>query len=54
MLSKVLQPKIVLYICFTYIVPKPAAEFLYVMLLNNIIGYMKREISLDIHYVYTM
>ena len=39
--------------CFTYIVPKPAAEFLHVLLLNNISGYMKREISLDlcVHYV---
>ena len=54
MLSKVLQPKMVLYICFTYIVPKPAAEFLHVLLLNNIIGYMNKEISLDLCYVYTM
>ena len=40
--------------CFTYIFPKLAAEFLHVLLLNNIIGYMKREISLDLRYVYTM
>ena len=54
MLSKVLQPKMVLYICFTYIVPKPVVEFLHMLLLNNIIGYMKRESSLDlrcVHYV---
>ena len=54
MLSNVLQPKIVLYICFTYIVPKPVAKFLYVLLLNNIIRYMKREIGLDLYYVYTV
>ena len=48
MLSKVLQPKIVLYICFTYIFLKPATEFLHVLLLNNIVSYMKREISLDL------
>ena len=44
----------VLYICFTYIVPKPAAEFLNVLLLNNIIDYIKKEIGLDlrcVHYV---
>ena len=44
----------VLYICFTYIVPKPTVEFLHVLLLNNIIGYIKREISLDLYYVYSM
>ena len=54
MLSKVLQPKIVLYICFTYIFLKPAAEFLYVLFLNNIINYIKREINHDLRYVYTM
>ena len=46
--------KIVLYICFTYIVPKPVVEFLHMLLLNNIIDYKKREISLDLCYVYTM
>ena len=54
MLSNVLQPKIVLYICFTNIVPKPVAEFLHVLLLNNIIRYMKREIDLNLYYVYTV
>ena len=57
MLSNLLQPKIVIYIyiyiCFTYIVPKLVAEFLHVLLLNNIIDYMEREIRLDLLYVYT-
>ena len=56
MLSKVLQPKIVLYmyICFTYIFPKPVAEFLYVLLLNNIISHMRRETSLNLRYMFTV
>ena len=60
MLSKMLQPKIVLYIyicvcvCFTYIFPKPATKFLHLLLLNNIISHMKREINLDLRYVYTV
>ena len=51
--NKVIYTYIYIYICFTYIVPKPAAEFLHVLLLNNISDYMKREISLDlcVHYV---
>ena len=55
-----LQPKIVLYIymcvyvCFTYIFPKPATKFLNLLLLNNIISHMKREINLDLRYVYTV
>ena len=35
-----------------YLFPKPTAKFLYVLLLNNITSHMKREISLNLYYVY--
>ena len=41
-------------VCFTYIFPKPATKFLHLLLLNNIISHMKREINLDLRYVYTV
>ena len=53
MTSPIIKNK-VLSICFIYIVPKPTAEFFHVLLLNNIINYMKREINHDLRYVYTM